>query len=56
MKDIVVIDSEKNITKSDIYLLEAKLGINLPIEYKDFLLLKEDYLKLYREKALHFEA
>jgi len=39
MKDIVVIDSEKNITKSDIYLLEAKLGINLPIEYKDFLLL-----------------
>jgi hypothetical protein len=39
MKDIVVIDSKTRLIKADVNLLEQKLGVNLPSEYKNFLLL-----------------
>lgn len=39
MKNILVVDSEVKLTKLDVYRLEEKLGINLPVEYKNFLLL-----------------
>ncbi|MEI6187628.1 MAG: SMI1/KNR4 family protein [Alphaproteobacteria bacterium] len=39
MKNIIVIDSETKLTKTDLNLLEKKIGINLPVEYKNFLIL-----------------
>ncbi len=39
MKNITAIDSETKLTKADVALLEQKLGMNLPMEYKKFLLL-----------------
>lgn len=39
MKDITIIGSEKKLTGLDIELLEEKLGVFLPPEYKNFLFL-----------------
>lgn len=38
MKNILLIDNEPNLTLGDINLLEKKLSVNLPTDYKNYLL------------------
>jgi cell wall assembly regulator SMI1 len=39
MKQITVTETKRKLTNSDIKLLEEKLGVTLPEDYKNFLLL-----------------